>query len=1095
MVRALTVLTALTVWSGSAAAEVVDTPTQYLIPKATQPIQVDGKLGEWDMAGTVYTMSADGKNPMNRVWQNGRTNPVKGDGDLSGRAALAWDAQCLYIAGQMQDDQMRGIPRDSAGNQGPAPWGCDSLMIAIASFRQPMKPNKPTFETPLLGLRYAPQGPDARGELVAVRSKAQLLQRDMFWKLPPGSRWAVRETPIGYNVEAAIPWKALAFVPRAGERLFVAFMAVDIDPDEALNQIGWGYTGKPKHNPVFRLAEGDDVLGILTASVDEVPAGEAWSVRAELDALKGTAKLDAVRVVDAGGRQVLGKPVGLSVPAGKTGTVLVEFEANAVKTGAYMVEAVARAAGGKPTVVARVPVQIVKPKAEAVSVQPGPALIGNMNPDRVAVNAFQEHRLGYYRHGFVKGKADYVPYIRKWIEPGLKARAAALIKTKSSYSYSLALHCVAVHQITGDDEYARLARDLTAVVLETNIKELQFHVFYELALYRNLTWQRDPKTPYAPADAEESYRRALCNVAAKPAEVYLGPWGDNNHAWHRYSILKPAQLVAEADKQPIDPRVIEYVDFHDALYAKSGDSTDASAHYHWTYFRSPLAVYLHTDDWKTFLAQKGLLAALRRYRQMASPSGACPQFGDTNGWPTTQYSIWAYELLSRVSRDGRYRWVAHRIAEYMYNHLYERADQYHTTFRIVQQGFVAGYLLADDTVVPVAPPATSRVTWRHPTVPIPLEDRKKRHGLGEYRLDLTRWIPDKLVLSSGNGPQGLWGLVDLLPFGGHTGEMPGDFIALMAHDAALLAGQGYNDHYPKSANILWIEDLDGVAADPRPARVTVPIFVDDPAFTFVRIRSEGYQHLPVVYTRDIVFVKNGFVLVKDRATFSKAMKVRLGPGFQTRRVGPQMGTNWFNTYYDKMYHTGLGLGLGVQSMRNPAWDLLVYYSPRPGRMQTVTNRFEENPYRCSPIRTRQSWSGMTRAGQELTFTTVLLPHAPIFKPAELLDPPADSKDPKRIEIAAEGDNLTVVKVVSGMNPDGRHRTETWLMLNDTGKLAEAGPLAADGIVSIISRNAKGAVLHRVVVGGKTLRYRDTDESGKARKLPAGPLTVPKSLGD
>ena len=139
------------------------------------------------------------------------------------------------------------------------------------------------------------------------------------------------------------------------------------------------------------------------------------------------------------------------------------------------------------------------------------------------------------------------------------------------------------------------------------------------------------------------------------------------------------------------------------------------------------------------------------------------------------------------------------------------------------------------------------------------------------------------------------------------------------------------------------------------------------------------------------------------------MKVRLGPCFQTRNLGPQCGENWFNAYYDDLYYTGLGLGRGVQAIRNPSWDLLVYFTPRPGRTHTVVDRYLENPYRCSPVQMRQVWSGMVRAGEELTFTSVLLPHAPTFTPKDLLDPPADSKDPRRIEVLQDDDHVTVVQ--------------------------------------------------------------------------------------
>ena len=123
---------------GAAAAELIEMPKQYLILKPRKPILIDAKLSEWDLAASPYVITASAKDPLNCVYSNDPTNPVKGDGDLSGRAALAWDEGYLYVAGQMRDDHLRGVKSDSFGNQGPPGWGCDSLHIsANAPYRAP----------------------------------------------------------------------------------------------------------------------------------------------------------------------------------------------------------------------------------------------------------------------------------------------------------------------------------------------------------------------------------------------------------------------------------------------------------------------------------------------------------------------------------------------------------------------------------------------------------------------------------------------------------------------------------------------------------------------------------------------------------------------------------------------------------------------------------------------------------------------------------------------------------------------------------------------------------------------------------------------
>ncbi len=1085
MSRSLLVVVLMLAIAGTLwAAELAPTPKQYLILKPQAPVVIDGRLNEWDMARTPYVITGTGAEPMSRVVSDDYVNPWAEEADLSGRVAVAWDETYLYVAAQMVDDHLIGVKPDSYGNQGPSPWFCDSVMVFLASYRQPFKTNTPYSPTPVLGLRYTP----GRGDLVAG-GDAILDKRDLYWILTEGSKWKAADTENGYTVEAAIPWADLNFVARPGERFFMAFLAADHDPGKSLRQLGWGFENDVKSYPVFRLAERQGPLAALTVGHDEVPSNLGTAIRVEVDAIGAPAKLEGLRLVDGQGKTVWQQAGPLEVPAGMTGTDLREIPAGALPPpGTYTLQAVADGA-----VLASAPLIVVTPQAEPPVVRNLPGEISHMGPDRIAHNAWAEHRQGFYKHNFVKSKADYIPYLKTHMEPGLKAAAKNYVDIKFPYGYTTALRCLAMYQITGDEEYIPLARDIMDYTIESGA--LGWFQVTAIMQYRYLTWMQDPASPFAPPDAEKRLRANLAKVAANPDADLFAEWGTHNRVWHRYMLLKIARMVAEQDGLPIDPRVIEYTDFHDKKIGEVGDSDDNAAGYHWVFFDAAIGIYFFTGDWPAFVAHKGFQRTLARYVEMVSPSGACAIFGSGSGWPEVGESMWAYELMSAVTKNGRYRWTSHRIAEYYYNHLDYRANQYHGPYDTAINNFMLAYLLADDEVAPQAPPSQSRITWRHPMAPVPLERQKEHPGTWMWEMDGSSWIPDKLILSSGNDAQAMWGLVELLPMGGHSGELPGNILALMTHDSALFAGQGYYENSPDFQNLLWVEDLDGLAADPRPLTTEVPIFVEDPAFTFARIVTTAYQHLPITYTRDILFYKNGFVVVKDRARFDTTMKVRLGPCYYARNLGPESGENWFNGYYDQIYYTGLGLGRGVQAIRNPAWDLLVYFSPRADRKHTVLDRFLENPYRNSPIQMRQTWSGMVRAGQEITFTSVLLPHSPVINPSSLISPPADSTEPQRIEIVRDEDNLTVVKVVGCMDPQNRDYRETWVMINDTGQMAEAGRLASDALVAVVGHNPDGSVQQRAIVGGTSLRYQNADETGAARKLPVSPLLMPQDLID
>jgi hypothetical protein len=730
-----------------------------------------------------------------------------------------------------------------------------------------------------------------------------------------------------------------------------------------------------------------------------------------------------------------------------------------------------------------------------------PAEIAHMGADRVWNNAWLEDHMQAYRHNFVHGKADFVPFLRKHLEYRLKQETRQMLaegralpaarKGQELMSYPYAFYCLALYDITRDAEYIELGRAIMDQALDVVGYGWGGFRLNAVLLYRAMTWKKDPRSPWAPANAEARFRAAMAATAAHPpVESLFGEWGTHNRTWSRYMMLKVARTVAEEDGKPVDPRVIEYTDYHDKLVGWTGDSDDASTNYHWVFIDAALGYYLYTQDWEAF-KRNHFPETLLRYVDMVAPGGACPQFAACNGWHEVGMGMWALELASAVTKDGRYRWAAQRIAEYYYNHFDERPLQSWGIRDIAVDNFTMAYLLADDAVAPVPPPAESRVTWRHPFVPTPQAVLDAHPGkVPPDTMDPSTWLPDKVVLSSGNDANGLWGLVELVPKAGHGGEIPGNLIALMRYDAALLAGQGYYEKTADFQNLLWIDGAGLKAAQTaEPLRTEVPIFIDDPDYTFVRIVTQRYQHLPVTYTRDLLFVKNGFVLVKDRARFTAPLEgVRLGPCIQTRCLGPQNGETWCNTYFDKLNYGSAGLGKDVHAYRNPAWDLLVSFLPRPGQQMTVLDRYADNPFRNAPIQLRQVWSGHVTAGQEVVFTTVLLPHGPVFAPKTLLE-----GDASYLKVLKETDEATALAVRCDIDPLHKISREYRVLLNSSGALIEAGPLASDALVVVAACNPDGTIQRRAMAGGTLLREGGVDVTAKAARRPVTPLRKPDAL--
>ncbi len=1073
-----------------AYAEMVPTPPQHLILRSKTPIVVDGQLNEWDMAATPIVINpADTANPLIKHYVD-PSCPIGGPTDISGRVAVAWDDTYFYVAGQITDDHLLGCKPDSQGNEGPAPWGCDSVMINMNSYRQPMIRNNPYSTDVTLGLRYAPMAPNARGGLIP--NTAVLNAKDMHWKVTRNTKWAVTDTPTGYAVEAAIPWSDVGFTPRIGERLFIAFMLPDMDPGQPLKQLGWGMLAGMKTYPVFRLSDRPDAVGEISISSDEVTTAVPWVARLTVDARIGQIMVSALRVKDAAGKVVLTRKLAMSTPAGMSGITLQSFAAGEIsKPGMYTVEALLSNGCG-PAVIARQPLRVTAPAPEPPVVQAPLGELHHMRPSRLAHNTFDLHARGLIKHGFVKSREDYLPFIQRYSLPGMAAIVRQQIETKSPWGYGYLLQVLAAHKVTGDASWIALGRDLMDYEL-TRGQPDGFRLM-SYAAFRYYTWLKDPKSPWAPPDAEKRYRAMFYAFAAKPDIYQFSESGTHNRIWDRYCIQKVARQIAEEDGKPVDPRIVVYTDFHAKILEAMGDDDDASSGYNWGWFGYALAIYYHQGDLTKLTANPGYAKAIARYAETISPSGAMPTFGADSGWPSIGQAIWTFELMGALTKDGRFRWTAHRVAEYLYNYLYNDPGQYHLPADNMKNQFLMGYYFADEAVTPQPAPAQSRLTWRRPIVPTPPELMTASPGMNSVMMVPKGWIPDKMLLTSGNDPRGMWGMVELLPMGGHGGSLPGNLVTLMQHDSVLLAGQGYYEQSPPYQNILWIEDLDGVPAAPQPVTVAPPLLVDDGACAVARVTTTAYQELPVTYTRDILFAKTGFVVVKDRAKFDATMKVRLGPCFQVRDLGPQCGDHWFNAYIEEMYFTGLGLGRGVQSFFNPPWDLLVYFTPRPERKHTVSDSYAENPYRQMPIRLRQSWAGMTRPGQEITFTSVLLPHGPMLAPKELLVPPAEAKYAPYIETIRDDEQVTVLKVITETDPNNRIRMEHWVCLNNTGGTITAGPFETDAQVAFLRLNGDGTrVEDRMMVGGKTLIFRNVDEGAKARKLTLATPAVPASM--
>lgn len=463
-----------------------------------------------------------------------------------------------------------------------------------------------------------------------------------------------------------------------------------------------------------------------------------------------------------------------------------------------------------------------------------------------------------------------------------------------------------------------------------------------------------------------------------------------------------------------------------------------------------LGNYLLEND--QFFTHPEMTRVWDRLLHEISPDGAIIPYGPNGGWNSTApQRIWMLELLAAQTRDGRYRWAAHKLMNYL---LYQQPEYFkHHQLKLTEPMALA-YLFADDTLPPVAPEAGSRVVSRievlHPRNKLaaekylgPLDPAADRAEICCAVVFTGREQPSKLVLRSGWEPGDFFVLVDLYP----SGQTPG-ILGMTRWGAGL--GFGMDSKGSSYDGRLQIEDLGGTAplrrrTDPNLQdtllqETTIPRFADLKRATFATVVVTDYDGFPVTYTRDFLFIKNRFLVARDTALFEEGFLAQVASLYNTQNVGPQVGTHWANTFFDELRTASF-----PQPIKNPPYDLLVYFVPRPGYRMEVVDRTAVDPRAYSlPAQLRYLWRGAIQAGQKVHFTQVYYPHPPSLELARSNAPGAVR--PQDLMGTAGADAIHVLRDTPGLtvlsftfDPD---RVE-WVVSNPDGGPVEEGGLTTD----------------------------------------------------
>jgi len=469
-----------------------------------------------------------------------------------------------------------------------------------------------------------------------------------------------------------------------------------------------------------------------------------------------------------------------------------------------------------------------------------------------------------------------------------------------------------------------------------------------------------------------------------------------------------------------------------------------------------------------------------RLIEMTTPDGAVVPFGPAWGWNShAGERMMALEFVATYTGDGRYRFVAHRLFNYMLQQRDVMVTQ-HMMDHFSQLGCALAYFVANDAIAPVMPSAASAIIYHKET----LRTRKK-DGAQTYLTDLdpdpkkahidcglfctNKTMPFKLCLRSGWNPGDMYMLVDLFPR--HEPMNPTGVLGFTRYGSVMACAfdsKGITDWL----NMLKVEDVSGKAprikntnpamADAYYMTVTVPEFRDDPTATYAAVLVDDYNGFPMSVRREFFFIKNRFVLIRDTATTRQAFTARLGPGWSTQNVGPQLGSSWANTYF------GAPVVFG-RKLHNPQMDLLIYHAPKPDRRLQIIDETADVRRLAMPFTLRYVWEGELKPGVKHTFSQLLLPSIPKRESVKSNMPGAATLDKVLGQGAASGVSVlldtpeqTVWRV---RTEEGR---EEWVVLNDARAPLDVQGLQTDARRVYLDMQA-GKPAHVLAEDGKHLR--------------------------
>jgi len=126
-------------------------------------------------------------------------------------------------------------------------------------------------------------------------------------------------------------------------------------------------------------------------------------VQYRVDARGSDVKIERLVLVGEEG-EALSVPIGVDVPKGRTASDVIVIDATPGKPGKYEMRLLV-GIGGKTSVLVKENVELLPGPPPAPIIANPSGEVHHMRPDRVPHSAFEDHRRGILRHGFVTDRS------------------------------------------------------------------------------------------------------------------------------------------------------------------------------------------------------------------------------------------------------------------------------------------------------------------------------------------------------------------------------------------------------------------------------------------------------------------------------------------------------------------------------------------------------------------------------------------------------------------------------------------------------------------------------------------------------------------